>query len=104
MLLLRLLSLEEAPRRMVRAVDFHMAIAATLVEDEAAGGRSQRIRIAMVKAVALPAKLRPLHLQQKLMGGAVWVMAIETVFAHRRVLPNEWTTLLGMTLVAVIVH
>ena len=32
------------------------------------------------------------------------VMAIETVFAHRRVLPKEWTALLGMTLVAVIIH
>ena len=85
-------------------MNLDMAIAATFVEDEAAAGRSQRIRIAMVKAVALPAKLRPLHLQQKLMGGAVRVVAIQAIFAHRRVLPNEWTPLLGMTLVAVIVH
>src|SRR5215471_1030096 len=58
----------------------------------------------MVKAVALPAKLRPLHLQHKLFGRAVRVVAIETVFAHRRVLPKKWTTLLGMALVASIVH
>lgn len=103
MLLLRLLSLEEGPRRMVRAVNLHMAIAATLVEDEPAVRWPQKIG-AMIKAVTFRAKLGPLYLQQSLFGGAVWVMAIETVFTHRRVLPKEWTTLLGMTLVAVIVH
>ncbi|MGB9413557.1 MAG: hypothetical protein WCB26_20425, partial [Pseudolabrys sp.] len=80
-----------------------MAIAATLVEDEPAVCRPQKIG-AMIKAVAFRAKLGPLYLQHKLFGGAVRVMAIETVFAHRRVFPKEWTALLGMTLVAVIVH
>ena len=84
-------------------MDFHMAIAATLVEDEPAIGRTQEVG-AVIKAMALRAKLRPLYFQHSLFGRAMRVMAIQAVFAYRRVLPKEWTTLLGMTLVAVIVH
>ena len=88
---------------MVRAVDLDMAIDATLTEDESAVGRPQKI-CAVIKAMTLGAKLGPLHFQHKFFGRAMRVMAIETVFAHRRVLPKEWTALLGMTLVAIIVH
>ena len=54
--------------------------------------------------MALPAKLGPLYLQQKFVGGAVWVVAIEAIFTNRRVFPKEWTTLLSMALVAIVVH
>ena len=88
---------------MVRAMNLHMAIAATLVEDEPAVGRTQEVG-AVIKAMALRAKLRPLYFQHSLFGRAMWVMAIQAVFAHRVVLPQEWTTFLGMTLVAIVVH
>ena len=83
MLPLLLLSLEESPDGMVEPASFHMAIAATLL-------KMNRLLLAqkigaMIKAVAFRAKLGPLYLQHKLFGGAVRVMAIETVLLTARV-------------------
>ena len=80
-----------------------MAIAATLVEDEPAVRWPQKIG-AMIKAVAFRAKLGPLYLQHKLFGGAVRVVASDTVFAHRHMFPQERTALLGVARIAGIVH
>ena len=34
----------------------------------------------------------------------MWLVAIEAIFTNRRVFPKEWTTLLSMALVAIVVH
>ena len=87
---------------MVRAVDHGVAVATTLVEDEPAGRWAQKVG-AMIEAVALRAQLGPLDLQQELVGGAMRFMAVQAVFAHRRVFPQERAALLGMARVAVVV-
>ena len=87
---------------MVRTMNLDVAVDAALVEDEPTGGGPQQVG-AMVEAVALAADLGLLRLQHRLVGGAMCVVTIQAILAHRRVLPQERTALLGMALVAIVV-
>ena len=57
----------------------------------------------MAESVALGAKPRPRDLQRVFIRGAVRLMAVQTVLAHRRVLEQERPALLRMALVAIVV-
>ena len=59
----------------------------------------QRSRMPCIEVAAL-AEIGHLRLQQFLVIGAVWVVAVEAVLADRRVLPHERAALLRMTGVA----
>src|ERR1700722_2672120 len=96
------LSLQQSAGRIVAAVNHGVTVLAGPREHlhlaDAAGEA-----VAEAAAVALVAQARPRHFQHRLVDRAVRVVAVEAVLAHRRVLEQERTALLGVALVAGVV-
>ena len=61
-----------------------MAVLTRAVE---CGDRGRVARIAVTDGVALLAEPRTLHFQEKFVVGAMGVVTVEAILAHRRVLP-----------------
>src|SRR5262249_40404820 len=103
-------SLETRSRRAVRAVDLCVAVRAGAIDQTHIGQRTvrhvapgQQLRGMADLRVTLLAKDRPRGNEQLLVVGAVRRMAGEAVFPHRRMLEQERTALLSVTIVASLV-
>ena len=104
--------MEKLARGMVAAVNHDVTIRAGAILQHGrllihcrftAGGYSQELsRMKGIRVAAL-AKQGLLHAQQWLIGAAVRIVAVEAAFTNRRVVPNDWAALFGMTLVTFVV-
>jgi len=79
-----------------------MAIRAAAIEvaDGIEQGWSRGVAAGVMAGVAHPGHA---HLQQLRIVGAVRFMAVDTVLHHRRMLPKEWTTPLGVAGEAILI-
>src|SRR5437879_3488893 len=84
---------------MIGTVNLGMTVCASPVENESRGGRLRSGRMP-AGVVALLAEPRRLRFQQLRVAGAVSFVAIEAVLHHRRMLPKERPSALGMALIA----
>src|ERR1700722_7649512 len=57
----------------------------------------------MAEAVTLEAQSRAREFQRGLVDGAVRIMAVQTILAHRRMLEQERSALFGMAFVTIVV-
>lgn len=64
----------------------------------------RRAWIAMTNRMAFVAEPRPRHLEQEFVHGAVRIVAVQAVLAHRGMLPQIRAALLCVTAVAILVH
>src|SRR5450755_1485814 len=74
-----------------------LALATLRIERDS---RIARIAVVLPAGVALLAQTWPRYLQQEVVVGAVRIVAVQAALGHRRVLPQERSALLRMTLEA----
>src|SRR5690606_38062418 len=101
-------SLEPRPGGVVAAVDLAVAVLAGAPDHPRAGraamGRGAERLVVAVEARAVPhgdvvallAEVGPRRDQEVVVVGSVGLVAVEAAFAHRRVLPEERSALLGV--------
>jgi hypothetical protein len=104
--------MEEFPGRMVTPMDHDVTVRTRsilqhprlLINGAAStGGDGQKLsRMKHIRVTTLT-EHRLLYEEERFMRTAVWIVAIETAFADRRMLPEKRPTLFAMTLITLII-